>query len=96
MFDRVSQAAERLVTNVSRRAFLGRLGQGALVVAGVLGGVLALPKEARAGNKSVICGFMSLCDAPDQKCALVSITNGSVCVWNCKNLGTLTSVCWTI
>jgi hypothetical protein len=48
MFDRVSEAAEKLATNVSRRAFLGRLGQGALGLAAVIGGVLALPSQVRA------------------------------------------------
>jgi hypothetical protein len=43
MFDRVSEAAEKLATNVSRLAFFGRLGQGALGLAAVIGGVLALP-----------------------------------------------------
>jgi hypothetical protein len=41
MFDKVSQVAEKLATNVSRRAFLGRLGQGALVLAGAMGAMLA-------------------------------------------------------
>jgi hypothetical protein len=50
MFDKVSQAAEKLATNVSRRAFLGRLGQSALAVAGVVGGMLAFGGTARAGN----------------------------------------------
>lgn len=48
MFDKLSEAAESLATNVSRRAFLGRLGQGALVVAGVLGGMLAAASTAQA------------------------------------------------
>jgi hypothetical protein len=48
MFDKVSQAAERLATHVSRRAFLGRLGQGALATAGVLGGMLAFGGKAQA------------------------------------------------
>jgi hypothetical protein len=41
MFDRVSEAAEKLATNVSRRAFLGRLGRSATVIAAVLGGLCA-------------------------------------------------------
>ena len=48
MFDKVSQAAEKLATHVSRRDFLGRLGKGALVVAGVLGGMLAIGGTAEA------------------------------------------------
>ena len=50
MIDKVSDLAERLATNVSlsRRGFFGRLGKGALVAAGVVAGVLALPKHVRA------------------------------------------------
>jgi hypothetical protein len=50
MFDRVGSFAERVATDASRRAFLGRLGQGASVLAAVIGGVLALPSEAQAGG----------------------------------------------
>jgi hypothetical protein len=56
MFDRISAAAERLATNVSRRAFLGRLGQGALGLAALIGGVLAFPGDAQAaGKKNCYC-----------------------------------------
>jgi hypothetical protein len=56
MFDRVSEAAEKLATNISRRAFMGRLGKGALGLAAVLGGIVALPGQAEAGsNKCCIC-----------------------------------------
>ena len=48
MFEKLSQAAEQLATSVSRRQFLGRLGQRALVLAGVLGAVFASPGEADA------------------------------------------------
>ncbi len=57
MFDRVGSFAERVATNVSRRAFLGQLGQGALGLAAVIGGVLAFPAVARADNNS--CWFCS-------------------------------------
>ncbi len=49
MFDKFSEAGERLATNVSRRAFLGRLGKGALATAGVLAGMLAFGGKAQAG-----------------------------------------------
>jgi hypothetical protein len=56
MFEKVSQAAEQLATRASRRDFLGQLGKGALAVAGVLGGVLALSGRARAhGNIGKFC-----------------------------------------
>jgi hypothetical protein len=48
MFDRVGSMAERMATNVSRRAFLGRLGQGALVLAGAFGAMLAFPGVGQA------------------------------------------------
>jgi hypothetical protein len=50
VFEKIGNAAERLATNVSesRRGFLARLGQAALGVAGVVGGLLALPTEAHA------------------------------------------------
>jgi hypothetical protein len=54
MFERISDAAERVATNVSRRAFLGRLGQGALGLAAILGGVLAFPAQAEAGNSCCV------------------------------------------
>jgi hypothetical protein len=48
MFDKVTEAAERLATGVSRRAFLSGLGRGALATAGVLAGILAFGGTARA------------------------------------------------
>ena len=48
MFDKLSQAAEQLATNVSRRQFLGRFGGGALALATAVGGLLALPDVAEA------------------------------------------------
>jgi hypothetical protein len=50
MFEKIASAAERLATNVSesRRGFLTRVGRGALGVAGVLAGLLALPGKAQA------------------------------------------------
>jgi hypothetical protein len=55
MFERIGRLAEAAASNVgvSRRGFLGRLGQGALVAVGVLGGVLVSPKSALAGG--VLC-----------------------------------------
>jgi hypothetical protein len=52
MFEKFGDAAERLATNVgeSRRGFLARIGQAALGVAGVVGGVLAMPAPAHAAR----------------------------------------------
>ncbi len=53
MFEKIGRLAETAANNVSvsRRGFLGRLGQGALAVGGVLGGLLALSNKAQAGNR---------------------------------------------
>ena len=55
MFDRVGNLAERVATNVSRRSFLGRLGQGAFGLAAVIGGVLAFPASGRANPTKYCC-----------------------------------------
>jgi hypothetical protein len=59
MFEKVGRLAEAAATKVSlsRRGFLGRLGRGALALTGVLGGLLALPKDARAGGSYVCCKY---------------------------------------
>jgi hypothetical protein len=97
MFDRVSEAAEKLATNVSRRAFLGRLGRGAGVLAGVMAGLCAAPKLAQAGGPRPVtscCGTNGTvwqCYAPMRKCVIVS-ANCNGCVWNCGGV-LMTSRC---
>jgi hypothetical protein len=59
MFDKISETAEKLATNVSRRAFLGRLGQGALVTAGVLAGMFAFSGKAWAFSGGGMCCLCS-------------------------------------
>jgi hypothetical protein len=61
MFERVGIFAERVATNVSRRAFLGRLGQNALGLAAVIGGVLALPSKAQAADRCCLGSNASGC-----------------------------------
>ena len=51
MFDRVSQMAEELATNASRREFLGQFGSAALAVAVAAGGLLALPGLAQGARR---------------------------------------------
>lgn len=63
MFDRVSEAAEKLATNISRRAFMGRLGKGSLTLAAVLGGMFSFHAQAQAGKKSQLC-----CLSPNGSC----------------------------
>jgi hypothetical protein len=50
MFEKFAQVAEQVATSASRRQFLGRAGQSALAIAGVLGGLLAAPGTASAGS----------------------------------------------
>ena len=59
MFDKIGRMAEAAANSisVSRRGFLGRLGQGALAAAGVLGGLLLFPRDALAGGSTVCCVY---------------------------------------
>jgi hypothetical protein len=61
MFEKIGRAAERMASyvSVSRRGFLGRLGKGALAAAGVVGGLLLLPKDAQAARP-----VPSVCNLP--------------------------------
>jgi hypothetical protein len=60
MFEKFGDAAEKLAISVSRRAFLGRLGQSALGLAAVVGGILAFPAQTQAANGDVCCLFGSI------------------------------------
>jgi hypothetical protein len=53
MFEKITQLAEATATHVSlsRRGFLGRLGQGALAMGAMLGSFTA----AQAGGSGVVC-----------------------------------------
>jgi hypothetical protein len=64
MFEKIGRLAETAANqvSVSRRGFLGRLGQGALAATGVLGGLLAIPTAARAGGSYVCCSWT--CKSP--------------------------------
>jgi hypothetical protein len=68
MFEQIGRLAEAAASNVgvSRRGFLGRLGQGALVAAGALGGLLALSNKARAGQQLYQCSYTQ---RPTKSCA---------------------------
>ena len=91
MIDKVSKLAERVATNLSRRRFLGRLGQGALVLAGALGGFLAFPTFAQA-DSGVGCCDNRKCPKPkgQGKCNFAGVDNcqaaAPMCVWNCKGV----------
>jgi hypothetical protein len=86
MFDKIGRLAEKAANNVSvsRRGFLGRLGQVALGAAGVLGGLLVLPGTAQAGSGVVCCKYqcknayacpnqLIICEPAGTTCPSVSI-----------------------
>lgn len=54
MFETIGRIAEQTATSVSRRQFLGGLGQAALATAAAVGGLLALPELAHAHGRA--CG----------------------------------------
>jgi hypothetical protein len=89
MFEKIGRLAETAATKVSlsRRGFLGRLGQGALVVTGVLGGLLALPRDAHAGSHGCIRQCCeSICGTGDFTCSC-DPTGDSYgnCYYSCVN-----------
>ncbi len=57
MFEKIGRLAEKAATNVdvSRRGFLGRLGKGALAVAGALG--LAASKAEGTDSSKFLCCY---------------------------------------
>jgi len=59
LFEKFNLVAEHAATSASRRQFLGRLGRGALIAAGAVGGFLAFGSEAQAG-RSKVCGTDSV------------------------------------
>ena len=50
MFEKIGRAAEKAAASVPRRQFLGRLGRGAAMLAGALGGILLTAGTAEAGG----------------------------------------------
>ena len=69
MFAKLSQTAEQLATNVSRRQFLGRFGRGAITLAAVVGGFLAFPGESSAGRRRCPPGTCLCPFGPPYRCA---------------------------
>ena len=57
MFDKFSEAAEKLATGVSRRGFLGSVGRWAGATALGLAGVLTTAGAARAGTSKTCCVY---------------------------------------
>jgi len=81
MFDRVSEAAEKLASTVSRRAFLGRLGQRTLALAGAMAGMLAFPGLVQA-NGCLCPNGGGCCCLYD--CGLATKCPGGTNCRNCK------------
>jgi hypothetical protein len=83
MFEKIGRLAERAAGNVSlsRRGFLGQLGQAALVAAGAVGGLLALPRPASATSKTLYaCGCFNYTGISWYECG--------GCSWGAHNCGT--------
>ena len=59
MFDKLSQFAEELAINTSRREFLSRFAGSAMLLAGTLGMLLALPSAAEAKGGQCCCATRS-------------------------------------
>ncbi len=57
MFDKLSVAAEKLATNVSRRGFFGSLGRWAGAAALAMAGVLTTGSSARADGAKTCCEY---------------------------------------
>ena len=74
MFDKLSQAAEKLATGVSRRGFLGSVGRWAGATALGLAGVLTTAGAARAGGSKTCCVYSVLVRPPS------TFTNCYACV----------------
>jgi len=81
MLDKVSQMAEQVATNVSRREFLGRFGGAALGVAGVLGSLLVAAGTAPAagnGHAKSVCYYL----CPDGEVYALAKNNCNGCPTN--------------
>jgi hypothetical protein len=96
MFDKVSEAAEKLATTASRREFMGWLGRSAAAVAAVLGGLCAASlAHGRPPRGGVTCcytyGGVSGCTPPQLGCKIVK-ADCTGCLWKCNGV-LMTSPC---
>jgi hypothetical protein len=100
MFDKMSQAAEKLATALSRRSFVGSLGRWAGATALGLAGVLTTATTAHAAPTAACCHGLR-CVRPARHCILMAnclscspFANCTYyCTWNCR--GTVyTSICF--
>jgi len=65
MSDKLGRLAESVAANISRRAFLGGFGRGAVRVAGVVGALLASAAPAHA-HPFCCCGAIIGCHKPSK------------------------------
>jgi hypothetical protein len=68
MLEKFGDAAERMASVASRRAFLGRLGRGAMSVSFTVGGVLASASWARADRSCPPGSHRSKCRDGSELC----------------------------
>ncbi len=99
MFERLEAMAQGAADNVSRRQFLGNLSHRAVVVAGVVGGLLAASPSAEAGRRLKCCPKRLRCDPQQKKgCTLIACVQvgndfpdaGPGCRWECD--GTIVDI----
>ncbi len=93
MFDKISDAAEKLASNVSRRHILGSIGRWAGATALAMAGVLGTAGTAQAGNVmccfyhvpgNIFC-FTTLCVASGGACPDLSAQG--LQLWNVREMG---------
>jgi hypothetical protein len=79
MWEKIGRLAEAAASNigVSRRGFLGRLGQSALGVVGVVAGLAATGATARAHGGSYVCCTWNCYPGKIKKCYPGPFTCGS-------------------
>jgi hypothetical protein len=95
MIEKIGRFAETLASNVSasRRGFLGQLGKAALGVAGLVGGLLAVPKDADAGGTVNCCRYV--CSTPENR-YFAWTCQTSVCPPRLSSFGTSCSLSYVV
>lgn len=85
MLEKIGQSAETLVSrvSVSRRGFLGRLGRGAALLGGMLGGILLTSGTAEAGP---LCCMVWTGQGASFKCYMGRCKRGGTTVY-CRDYG---------
>ena len=89
MIEQVSRLAEQVASGVSRRAFVRRLGRGAMATVAAMAGVLSFPGFVAAGPQARSCCGGRRCSKPGPGCKYVgeycgSLGFGPICYWRCQ------------